>query len=147
MTSPRNNKHMIFIKTPFICTLGGHRGTGPMPLRFCTGYLPIFRQKGARKQNSCFLAQCILSLFTSRSTGPAEGILRPWSSPFLPHLLRPNLLRPKIQVHFIILKLDCIGEVFSPRPCLKNTIVLCYFNKMAIAAIYTNAKNEMSSLS
>ena len=33
------------------------------------------------------------------------------------------------------------------RPCLKNTIVLCYFNKMAIAAIYTNAKNETSSLS
>ena len=33
------------------------------------------------------------------------------------------------------------------RPCLKNDTALYYFNKMAIAAIWTNARNEMSSLS
>ena len=33
------------------------------------------------------------------------------------------------------------------RPCLKNDKAMCYFNKMAIAAMWTNAKNDVSSLS
>ena len=33
------------------------------------------------------------------------------------------------------------------RPCFKNRAELCYFNKIAIAAIWTKARNEASSLS
>ena len=43
-----------------------------------------------------------------------EGILRPWPVPFL-----PNLLRPKIQVHFNIWKLVSIGGVFPTIAIIK----------------------------
>ena len=33
--------------------------------------------------------------------------------PFLPHLLRPNLLRPEIHLYFSTAGRSCIGEVFS----------------------------------
>ena len=33
------------------------------------------------------------------------------------------------------------------RPCFENRAELCYFNKITIAAIWTKARNEASSLS
>ena len=42
---------------------------------------------------------------------------------------------------------QCGNYFIETRPCLKNDTALYYFNKMAIAAIWTNARNEMSSLS
>ena len=79
-----------------------------------------------------FSKKYILPLFTSRSNRSggthkgyatalsgkaakrrAEGILRPWSSPFL-----PNLLRPEIQAHFTPLHLAFIVEVSSPKSSL-----------------------------
>ena len=112
MTSPRNIKHTIFIETPVAFSLGGRRGTGPMPLRFCAGYFPIFGQKEARKQTFAFWPNvfCLQVKPVWR-----KGILRPWPVPFL-----PNLLRPKIHVHFTISRLACIGEVLSPISATNN---------------------------
>ncbi len=36
--------------------------------------------------------------------------------------------------------MDCEKTCKNIRPCLKNIIALYYFNKMVIAAIFTNAK-------
>ena len=40
-----------------------------------------------------------------------------------------------------------IQRMNPARPCFKNRAELCYFNKIAIAAIWTKARNEASSLS
>ena len=46
---------------------------------------------------------------------------------------------------------ECFPKQKKPakiiRPCFKNDKAMCYFNKIAIAAIWMNAKNEESSLS
>ena len=130
MTRPMRNKYTVFIKAPFAFTLGGNRGTRPVPLRLYAGYFPIFGQKEAGKQTLAFWPMYSVSIYFQVKPVWREGILRPWPGPFL-----PNLLRPKIRTHFTISRLricihnrKCrIDEEFCRPARQKITGILCGF--------------------
>ena len=61
--------------------------------------------------------------------------------------VRPGAFLCSKGIYLVNLRFINFGVLSQIRPCLKNNNALCYINKMAIAAIWTNAKNEAPSLS
>ena len=92
------------------------QGDKPCTVALMRRVFSNFRTERGQKTNFCFLAQCILSLFTSRSNR-SGGRAYYAPSPFHSSL---NLLRPKIHTHFSISRLACIGEVLSPISTTNN---------------------------
>ena len=75
--------------------------------------------------------------------GLAEGALSPWSLPFLPNLLRPNLLRPEIQLQFTRQPQRCLVEDLSTKhrcPIWVHLFFVAFCQKLC----YSGSRKESS---